>query len=409
MHSLQGQLRRGNDGGVCVRETRRSSVRRLRLNRARPITWRAQTGGPVDREPCRSHGQEASTRNRGCATPDGLDSVDNVTDKSSPSRPHLDEWLKGAPARHPLARADQTDPMLAITLNTLDTLLADVEAAKPRRLPSKRKEFRAVESEQALLDVRTELAMAAKLHRAGLKFDFGTPGQPSPDLHLRDRDFAIEVTSKTSNGVPQLYDEIEATLRDYPGSSVHLRFSDFPIRMQPGARAQLLERIVPVAAQASSTGVGGIVEVKFMDTKNPSEIIVAADVLPVPSLGGQGIRITLESTGGLLEPTMTAIEDEILAILDQPAKARQGRSKPSLLLVDFARLGNAWLRPLNIWAKRLASRLPDDCPFLAVAVTSADLHQVDLALAIALRPGLTDVERAGVERTLVELGLSEAN
>ncbi len=296
--------------------------------------------------------------------------------------------------------------MLAMTLNTLESILADVDAAKPDRLPGKRKDFRAVASEQALLDIRTELAMAAKLHRAGLKFDFGTPGEPSPDLHLRDRDFAIEVTSKTSNGVPHLYDEIEAGLRDYPGVSVHVRFSDFPIRMQPDARALLLEKLVPVAAQANNTGVGGVVEVRFTDTKNPSEIIAAADVLPVPSLGGQGLRITLESTGGLLEPTMTAIEDEILAILDQPAKARQGRSKPSLLLVDFARLGNAWLRPLDIWAKRLARRLPEDCPFLAVAVTNADLHQNDLALAAALRPELTAGERAVVIRTLADLGLS---
>jgi hypothetical protein len=317
--------------------------------------------------------------------------------------------MHGAVSDHPLvADLDTTDPLLGQTLDAFEALLGDLEAAVPDRIAGKRTEFRRIRDEQSLLNLRTEMAMGAKLSRSGIAFDFGRPGEPSPDLHLRDRNFAIEVTAKTPSGVPHLYDELEAALQELSGASVHLRFTNFPIRMQQVERTRLIEGIVPVAVRAAATGVGGVAEITFDDSRNPGPITVAAEVLPVPALGIYGLPITMESTGPLLGPTMTAIENVVLAILDDPRKRRQGLSMPAVLLIDLARLGNAWLRPLDEWAARLARSLPQDCPYVAMAVTIADLHQVDIPLGVAMRPTATEAQRARVKCMIDHLSETSA-
>ena len=67
---------------------------------------------------------------------------------------------------------------------------------------------------------------------------------------------------------------------------------------------------------------------------------------------------------------------------------------PSVLVVDTARLGHSWLRPLSNWADALASLLPDDCPFLAVGVANIDLHNVEFPMGIAMRSSISERDRA---------------
>lgn len=328
-------------------------------------------------------------------------------DSDATSHPTLRSWLHGAPKSNPLVNSLGTsDQMLMRTHDAIEAILVDVERAAPQRLAGKRKELRGARDEPTILNTRTELAMAAKLYRAGIAFDFGQDGASSPDLHLRDRDLAIEVTAKTPAGVPHLYDELEVALAQTPGVSVHLRFSSFPIRMQPEDRMRLIEKVIPVAERAAATGTGGVVEIEFEDIRNPSSIIVAADVLPVPGLGKLGLPVTMESTGVELDPTMKALEQSVLAILEDPAKRKQGKATPSVLLVDLARLGGAWLRPPNVWAGSLAKLIPDDCPFLALAVTVVDLHQVDIPLGYALRSNTSAAQQLLVKSLFDDLNVA---
>lgn len=315
-------------------------------------------------------------------------------------RPTLWSWMQRAGTEHPLADdLESTDPFLGRTLDIIEVILSQVVTAAPERLGTKKSEFRNLRSEQGLLDFRTEMAMAAKLYRAEFAFAFGKSGEPSPDLHLVHNGLGIEVTAKTSDGVPYLYDEIEAALEGAPRASVHLRFSQFPVRMQASHRKALVDQILPAARVASETRKGAVVEVAFTDSRNAGSITVAADILPVPTLAF-GLRITMESTEPMLTPTMQRMEEVVLSVLDSPPKARQGRSMPSLLVVDIARLGNAWLRPLSVWAGALAHLLSADSPFLAVAVTNGDLASVDLPLGVALRPALDSVERTLITSTV---------
>jgi hypothetical protein len=283
--------------------------------------------------------------------------------------------------------------MLNRTLGALEQILTEVDAARPARIVGKRTEFRAVRSEPALLDIRSELAMAAMLARSHIPFDFGLPNRPSPDLHLRDRPLAVEVTAKGPEGVLSLYDELDALLGPYGSVSVHLRFSDFPVRMQSHERQRLIEHIAPLADRIAAGGDGGLCEISFSDNANPTNpITVMGEILPVPGLGLFGTKITLESTGADLGPTMAALEDRVLGVLNDAAKRRQAASVSTVLLVDLARLGNAWLRPLDRWVEMLRSRLPADCPFVGLAVTIADIHTVKLPLAYFITPIATAAE-----------------
>jgi hypothetical protein len=242
------------------------------------------------------------------------------------SHPTLRSWLHGAPRSNPLVNdLGTSDQMLMRTLDAIEAILVDVERAAPQRLAGKRKELRGARDEPTILNTRTELAIAAKLYRAGIAFDFGQDGTSSPDLHLRDRDLAIEITARTPAGALHLYDELEEALAQTPGVSVHLRFSSFPIRMQLKDRRRLIDKIIPAAERAAATGIGAVVQIEFEDTRNPSSIIVAADVLPVPGLGKLGLPITMESTGVELAPTTKELEQSVLAILEEPAKRKQGR------------------------------------------------------------------------------------
>jgi hypothetical protein len=76
---------------------------------------------------------------------------------------------------------------------------------------------------------------------------------------------------------------------------------------------------------------------------------------------------------------------------------------PSVLLVDLARLGSASFRPLNVWASSLAKLIPDDCPFLALAVTVADLHHVDIPLEYALRSNTSAAQQLLVKSLFDDL------
>ena len=99
--------------------------------------------------------------------------------------------MHGAVSGHPLiADLDTTDPLLGQTLDAFEALLGDLEAAVPERLAGKQTEFRRIRDEQGLLNLRTEMAMGAKLSRSGIAFDFGRPGEPASKIAVSEAAFA---------------------------------------------------------------------------------------------------------------------------------------------------------------------------------------------------------------------------
>ena len=251
----------------------------------------------------------------------------------------LSSWMVDAAIAHPL-RPLMTDTSSSATavLAAYEELLATVESAAPTRWQSKRRDFRRLQTEQALLAHRGELVVAAKLIRAGIPFEFGKHDVPNPDLVL-DSGLGVEVTAKAPEGVHQLYDDIDIALLDFPGCSVHLRFSDYPIRLRSTDRQALVEDIRGVAGRVPSTGAGGLVQRTVSDARNGTSIAVQAVVFPVPLLA-DGFRVTWETDPpGQLAVTMACVETEILSVLRETQKYRQAMSMPTLLAVDVGRLG----------------------------------------------------------------------
>lgn len=308
-------------------------------------------------------------------------------------RPTLSEWMRKAPPRHPIHDVDLATPAAGIaqTLDALERLLDQVARAKPSGLQGKRREFRHLTTEQGLLELRTELAVGAKLYRAGIAFDFETERGSSPDIHLRNRNLAIEVTCRTSDGLPQLLDEIEEELAGV-NMAVHLRFSAIPLRMQKHERTALIDKII----QTMASGKGGFDPTPFADSMNPEPVEIGADIFPHTGLGMMHTKMTFEVFGQHPPADWTPLERGILDAASKPAKARQARALPSLVLVDVARWGDAWNRPMEDWASHLATALEPTFPYLAIAVTNAGIHDVDLPLAVALRPELADEDRKRV-------------
>lgn len=84
-------------------------------------------------------------------------------------RPVLAKWSAGAPASHPLLHP----AVPARFLDTMELILAPVNAAEPLRLSTKMKAFRTLTSDTEWLEQRAELLIGSMLARGGVPFEFG--------------------------------------------------------------------------------------------------------------------------------------------------------------------------------------------------------------------------------------------
>ncbi|MFE4976448.1 hypothetical protein ACFRAR_30645 [Kitasatospora sp. NPDC056651] len=99
------------------------------------------------------------------------------------------------------------------------------------------------------------------------------------------------------------------------------------------------------------------------------------------------------------------VEAEVLKVLSDEQKIKQAEARPTILLVDAARTGNAWMRPEQIWARRLADLLPQDTPFVGVAVMIPRLDRADAPISIALRGNAPAEDLDAAKKLAVDLGL----
>jgi hypothetical protein len=294
---------------------------------------------------------------------------------------------------------DDPDEPARPFLDALDEILGLVECAAPLRWQSKRKAFRRLDSEEALLNLRSELAVASALVRGAVEFSFGDPARSNPDLVLRSHDFGIEVTSRIPWGLHHLYKALRDAVVD-TGCSIHLRLSEYPVSMTEAEAMVLVGQARRVALRAPERGAGGVVHRKVLARIGlgaDRRIDIQAQVLPVPSLMG-GAKVTYETDAGELEGLKT-VEQRIVDIANDPQKRCQGESMPTLLMVDATRYGPSWLRPPAVWAARLAELIPDGFPFSGLGVFLSDIDCAGVRdVAIATSSAADAESRLTIER-----------
>jgi hypothetical protein len=304
--------------------------------------------------------------------------------------------MTGARADHPVhAILADSRPFVVEVAQALGQLLETVERAAPARWMSKRRDFRALTTERKLFEMRSELVVAAMLACAEVPFDFGDPHLPNPDLVLKSG-FGIEITAKNPDGLEMLYEELDDGLSKCPGASVTLWFSDYPIRLERSARADLVREVLVIAARVGTSREGGIVERTVADPRNGSDVVIQAVVHPVPRLM-DGLRVTWQTDSGPLGPSLAAVERDVLGVLQDEKKRRQAESMPTVLAVDISRLGPGWMRPSKVWAQQLASSIPSTCPFVGVAVFTSSLDRVGCDMALAVAPSTPSAERSMID------------
>lgn len=316
--------------------------------------------------------------------------------------PSLSAWMSSVPSTHPLRVLLPPDESAAIILAAYNDLIVDLEQSKPLRLEGKRASFRSVRSHDDLLALRAELVMAAKLARAGIRFEFGPPGQPAPDLVLGDVELSIEVKSRDLDGLRQLHDELEAALEVAAAPvTVVLACDERPLAIKRDQRAVIIERVMDVVR---AQGEGSFHEVIDQPWSAKRERRLTVRVVGGGPLAS-GLRVAMRA-GSLLTNHLADIETEILDVLTNPQKFRQAAAGPTLLVVDAARLGIGWMRNASGWARTLAMSLPQDTPFVGVGVMFPTLTESGADLAVVTRRNLPVAQESAVHQLTDRLGMT---
>ena len=165
----------------------------------------------------------------------------------------LTKWLAGAPASHPLLQPE----MPGWFLDTLEVIVAPVDAAEPVRLPTKMKAFRTLTTGAEFLEQRAELLIGSMLARGGVPFEFG---KDHPDYVLEDNALGIEVGSRALDGPWALHDRLEKLLAGSENDvSIQLSFDDRPLKLGTDRIEEIAQEIAahpmnqPPAACGSKT------------------------------------------------------------------------------------------------------------------------------------------------------------
>ncbi len=321
--------------------------------------------------------------------------------------PSLTSWMAGANPAHPLLPLIEADresehpySYARSILGPFNEIIALLESARPLRLETECSDFRSAATQDELLITRAELVTAAKLARHHVGFDFGKRGKnPEPDLLLRGVDLAIEVKARRLNGLEDLVEELKAALAENDAVTVYVGCGERPLCIKPARRAELLAQ----AMECVSAGGGGFVADLDQPWAASPRLQLSIRVFPQPPVPG-GSKVVVEGgweLGGHLKDAAAAV----LAVLEDPQKVRQAESRPTILLVDAARTGLAWIRPPRIWARMLADALPQETAFIGCAVMIPSLDSADVPISLALRASADPVHLQAAAQFAGDLGL----
>jgi hypothetical protein len=117
-------------------------------------------------------------------------------------------------------------------------------------------------------------------------------------------------------------------------------------------------------------------------------------------------RVIFEEGFSSLPGPLADAEAEVLKVLQDDQKIQQALTMPTVLLVDAGLTGMSTFRPLQVWAERLDLLLPDDTPFVGIAVMMPELTSPDAALAVVTRHTADPADVAAVRKLAVDLGLT---
>lgn len=302
----------------------------------------------------------------------------------------LTKWLDGAHAGHPLLRPE----MPGWFLDTLELIVAPVDAADPLRLPTKIKAFRTLTTDAELLEQRAELLVGSMLARGGVPFEFG---KDYPDYVLGDQVLGIEVGSRALDGPWALHDRLEELLAASGNDVfVQLSFDDRPLKL--GA-ARIEEIAQAIAAHPMTQPTASM---RFGDAGLSAQLTRGAGI-PVSR-----VAVTFAGGFGL---NLTAHMDDVEREIENKAKekAKQADKMPTIVLLDMSRTGWAWMRGPEAMIPALQKILPST-PFAGLGVfttslDSAEPMQTHLTIASALQPETT----ALIEQAARALGLTAHN
>jgi hypothetical protein len=296
-------------------------------------------------------------------------------------RPVLTKWLAGAHAAHPLLRPEMPDWFL----DTLELIVAPVDAVEPLRLPTKMKAFRTLTTDAELLEQRAELLIGSMIARSGVPFEFG---KDHPDYVLGEQALGIEVGSRALDGPWALHDRLEELLAESQSDvSVQLSFDDRPLKLGAARIEEIAQAIAthPVNQSADSMRFG--------------DVGLSAHL--TRGVGIRGSQVTVAFAGGWgldLSAHMADVEREIENKARE--KARQAGKMPTIVLVDISRTGWSWMRGPQAMIPALQKILPST-PFAGLGVFTTSLDnpepmQTHLAVASTVQPETTAlIEQAG--------------
>lgn len=319
-------------------------------------------------------------------------------------------WMAAAPAAHPLRDWIAADPGRAdpgsltnVTLAAFDDIIAVLEAAAPSRLGAVRGDFQRAKTLNDVLIVRAEMVAGAKLARAGIGFVFGKRGgAPEPDIVIDDGRLGIEVKARRLDGLQDLCDDLKQALAeaDRPPVQVIIQCQQRPLTIKTGRRHAIVQEMLARVG----TGVGSTA-VFELDQPWSATPRLSFTVRWFPQPPGTTDSSVLVEGGFELTNHLHDVESEVIAVLADPQKKAQAEAMPTILLVDSARAGLSWIRPPHIWARRLADRLPENTPFIGMAVMIPTLGNADTPMAMALRSSADSADLAAAQRLIKDLGM----
>jgi hypothetical protein len=307
------------------------------------------------------------------------------TPEATAEYPALRRWLRSARADHPF---DPDGICLPEAARALDQILADLDAANPKNIGRKRAAFKR-ENNDNLLNLRVELLAGSLLARNGIGFDYG---EPYPDLVCRGEGIGIEVATRSRDALRTLHAKLEQALADAEiDVAVFLHFDEAPLWIPEDEIADITNAVVETAARGE-----------------PSNRHFPAQKLRVSfSPGGATLAgRVFYNTGALLTPHFGEVEREISNKLEE--KVRQADLMPTVLLLDYSRLGRSWLRPPAVWANVAAELLKSAPDFVGLAFGFSDLTVAVFQGAAAWSDELDPEQKEAVRRVMTALVSGES-
>jgi hypothetical protein len=226
-------------------------------------------------------------------------------------------------------------------LCSINEILQSLEDVQPLRLSQKQDAFRTLRSFSSLLALRAELLAASILARAGVQFEFAAD---HPDLVLAGAVGGIEVGTRALDSPRALYEELELRIADQSDLLVVLTFDDRPLKLGAERVTRIVEDIAGRIYSEPTTNL------RFEDAGLTVGITTGTGFEGTQVVINFGARIGSELTHHLAE-VEREIDNKIVE------RRPQAQRMPTMLLLDFSRVGVAWLRPGSVWLPVLRSKL----------------------------------------------------